>query len=411
MQSNYKRLGDYIQEVNIRNKDLNDYPLLGVSVKKVFIPSIANTIGTDFSTYKVVQRNQFTYIPDTSRRGEKIGLAFLDSYNYALVSQAYTVFEIIDEYELNPEYLMMWFKRPEFDRYARVKSHGSVREIFEWQTMCDVFLPIPSPEKQLEIVREYNIIQHRIRLNSHFISKLEETARAIYKKWFVDFEFPGKNGLPYKSSGGEMVESELRMIPKDWEGKSIGDAVETLGGGTPSTNESKYWCNGEILWYSPTDLTKNNSLFSRNTAKKITNVGLQKSSAKLFPSYCLLITSRATIGKIAINTKEACTNQGFITLIPTEKLTVYFLLEWANTQLDNIKSLATGSTFLEISKADFRRLKFVEPTIDVLLNYECTTRPIYHLIRMKNEENEVLEKLRELLFTKMTKVEVDIEFA
>lgn len=216
MQSNYKRLGEYIREVNIRNKDLNDYPLLGVSVKKVFMPSIANTVGTDFGTYKIVKRNQFTYIPDTSRRGEKIGLALLDSYDYGLVSQAYTVFKIIDENELHPEYLMMWFKRPEFDRYARVKSHGSVREIFDWQEMCEVQLPIPSPEKQLEIVREYNVIQKRIKLNNQLINKLEETAQTIYKQWFVDFEFPDQNGLPYKTSGGEMIESDFGEIPMNW---------------------------------------------------------------------------------------------------------------------------------------------------------------------------------------------------
>lgn len=130
MESNYKRLGDYIKDVNIRNKDLVDIPLLGVSIKKVLMPSIANIIGTDMSTYKLIQKNQFAYGPVTSRNGDKISIAILDEYEKAMVSQAYTVFEVLDENELSPEYLMMWFKRPEFDRYARFMSHGSAREIF-----------------------------------------------------------------------------------------------------------------------------------------------------------------------------------------------------------------------------------------------------------------------------------------
>ncbi|MGJ8743536.1 DUF559 domain-containing protein [Polaribacter sp.] len=190
MRLNYKRLGKYIQVVNERNINLEVKTLLGVSVKKIFIPSIANTVGTDFKKYKIVKKHQFVYIPDTSRRGEKIGIAMLDSHDKALVSQAYTVFEIIDDEALNAEYLMMWFRRPEFDRYARFKSHGTVREIFDWDEVCDIELPIPSIEKQREIVKEYNTIVNRIKLNETLNQKLEDTAQALYKHWFVDFDFP-----------------------------------------------------------------------------------------------------------------------------------------------------------------------------------------------------------------------------
>jgi type I restriction enzyme S subunit len=205
MGSNYKRLRDYIQEVNIRNKELIEAPLMGVSIKKVLMPSIANIIGTDMSTYKLIQKNQFAYGPVTSRNGDKISIALLEEHEQAMISQAYTVFEVIDDKELLPEYLMMWFRRPEFDRYARSMSHGSAREIFSWTEMRDTLLPIPSPEKQLEIVKEYNTIQNRMQLNNQLISKLEETAQAVYKQWFVDFEFPDADGKSYKSNGGEMV--------------------------------------------------------------------------------------------------------------------------------------------------------------------------------------------------------------
>lgn len=219
MQENYKRIGDYIQLFDERNRDLEELPLMGLSVTKKFFPSIANTIGTDMSTYKIVYKNQFTYIADTSRRGDKIAIALSQEFDKMLVSQAYTTFEITDFNKLLPEYLMMWFRRSEFDRYARFKSHGSAREIFDWEELCDTLIPVPSIDKQREIVKEYKVIQDRIELNNQLIQKLEETAQAIYKQWFVEFEFPDENGEPYKSSGGEMIWNEElgKEIPEGWD--------------------------------------------------------------------------------------------------------------------------------------------------------------------------------------------------
>lgn len=182
----YKRLGDHIREVNVRNRDLKVTNLLGLSVSKEFMPSIANTIGTDMSAYKIVERGQFVYIADTSRRGDKIAIALLSDYDNAIVSQAYTVFEITDHNALLPEYLMMWFRRSEFDRYARFHSHGSAREVFDWDELCNVMLPIPTIDRQHEIVAEYETLSNRIRLNEQMIEKLEATAQALYRKMFVD---------------------------------------------------------------------------------------------------------------------------------------------------------------------------------------------------------------------------------
>lgn len=162
MKSNYEPLGKYIRQVDNRNTEGKKENLLGLSVRKKFIPSIANTIGTDFSKYKVVKRGQFTYIPDTSRRGDKIAIALQSDYNEGLVSNIYTVFEITEPKKLLPEYLMLWFNRAEFDRYARFKSHGSVRETFDWEELCKVELPIPPYEQQNKIVREYRTISNRI---------------------------------------------------------------------------------------------------------------------------------------------------------------------------------------------------------------------------------------------------------
>ena len=172
MKSNYKKLGQYIRPVDVRNTEGKEENLLGVSVQKQFIPSIANTVGTDFTKYKVVRKGQFTYIPDTSRRGDKIGIALLEDYDEGLVSNVYTVFEVIDENQPMPEYLMLWFSRPEFDRYARYKSHGSVREIFDWDEVCNVELPVPSIEEQRSIVKAYKAITDRITLKKRINDNL-----------------------------------------------------------------------------------------------------------------------------------------------------------------------------------------------------------------------------------------------
>ncbi|GGE29424.1 restriction endonuclease subunit S [Psychroflexus planctonicus] len=250
MRNNYKQLGPYIQQVNERNTDLKVERLLGVSIRKVLMPSIANTVGTNMKSYKIINKKQFAYGPVTSRNGEKISVALLQEYKQAIVSQAYTVFEIINTEELDPEYLMMWFRRPEFDRYARYKSHGSARETFDWDEMCETELPIPPIEKQHQIVAEYNAVDNRIRINEQLNQKLEETAQAIYKHWFVDFEYPYVTSsgveMPYKSSGGKLVYNEEldKEIPEGWEVQGL-SAIATYLNGTamqkyPSTDNSKY---------------------------------------------------------------------------------------------------------------------------------------------------------------------------
>ena len=163
MRTDYKVLGNYIRLVDERNKDLSVTNLLGVSIGKKFIPSIANIVGTDLSSYKIVRTGQFAYGPVTSRNGEKISIAYLDGDD-CIISSSYTVFEVSNKEELDPEYLMLWFSRPEFDRYARYKSHGSVREIFDWDEMCRVELPVPPLNEQQKIVDTYNAITNRIQI-------------------------------------------------------------------------------------------------------------------------------------------------------------------------------------------------------------------------------------------------------
>ena len=179
MKEGYRLLGDFIQPVDERNKELKVDYLLGVSISKQFIPSIANIVGTDLSNYKIVRTGQFAYGPVTSRNGEKISIALLRDKD-CIISSSYTVFEVTDNERLDPEYLMLWFSRPEFDRYTRYMSHGSVREIFDWDELCKVELPVPSIEKQRGIVKAYNTITDRIELKRKINDNLAEYLNCIY---------------------------------------------------------------------------------------------------------------------------------------------------------------------------------------------------------------------------------------
>jgi len=216
MRSNYKKIGDFIQLVDERNKDLKVTTLLGLSITKEFIQSVANTIGTDMENYKIIRKNQFACSTMQVRRDKKIPVALLKDYDEAIISPAYPVFEIADTSKLLPEYLMMWMSRTEFDREACFYAIGGVRGSLEWVDFCDMKLPVPTIDKQKEIIKEYNVLANRITLNNQLNQKLEEIAQSIYKQWFVDFEFPDENGKPYKSNGGEMIESEMGEIPKGW---------------------------------------------------------------------------------------------------------------------------------------------------------------------------------------------------
>ena len=227
MKLNYKKLGEFIREVNVRNRDLRVSLLLGVSITKEFIPSIANTIGTDFSNYKVVKQGQFAYGPVTSRNGDKISIALMNEEE-CIISSSYMVFEVVDTEKLLPEYLMMWFRRPEFDRYTRFKSEGSVREIFSWNELCNIELPIPEIEKQREIVKQYNQINHAIQIKEAINNNLEQQCLLNYIKLL--------NGYDNNSE----------KLPEGWKIGCIGDYCDIKSG---YAFKSEWWtdCGYKVI--------------------------------------------------------------------------------------------------------------------------------------------------------------------
>ena len=250
MKNNYRKLGDYIEPVDVRNSDLKVSHLLGLSIEKCFIESIANTIGTDFRPYKIVKKGQFAYGPVTSRNGDKITIALLKEADVCIISSSYSVFEITDTTKLLPEYLMLWFSRPEFDRYARYKSHGSVREIFDWDEMCRVELPVPDLTEQEKIVNTNNAITKRIQLKQKINENLEKTAQTIYKKMFVE------------------------NADKNWKKCELGEIVEIKRGGSPRPI-SDYISNDGYRWLKISDATSSNSPFIFKTEEFIKKEGLK----------------------------------------------------------------------------------------------------------------------------------------
>ena len=369
MISSYKRLGDYIQEVNIRNKDLKQYPLLGVSIKKEMIISIANTVGTDMSTYKIIQKNQFAYGPVTSRNGDKISIA-LSCEEKALLSQAYVVFETNNE--LLPEYLMMWFRRPEFDRYARYKSHGSAREIFDWQEMSEVMLPIPSVEKQQEMVNEYHTIQNRINLNNQLIAKLEETAQTIYKQWFVE-------GI------------DLQNLPNGWEMGILSDISTINMGQSPEGESYNEIGDGCPLINGPVEFGKYFTIKTKWTTEP------KKYCKKGDLIFCV---RGSTVGKNVIADDKYAIGRGVCAISSKYQL---YLIQLIKTNLNEILKDVTGSTFPNIDRITLENYPIVIISEGRLQDFESKTKPIFEIIEIKAKENQKLEELKGLLLGRMVR--------
>lgn len=404
MKSSYERIGNHIRLVDERNAGHNVKTLLGLSISKQFIPSVANTIGTDMENYKIIRKNQFACSIMQVRRDKKMPVALLREHNEAIMSAAYPVFEIIDTAKLLPEYLMMWFSRTEFDREACFYAIGGVRGSLEWEDFCDMKLPVPKPEKQKEIVQEYNTIVNRIALNNRLIQKLEETAKAIYKQWFVEFEFPNKEGNPYKSSGGEMVESELGEIPKGWKNICVKDfCADMKSGGTPSRDEMEYWNSRDIPWIKTGEVS--NKIIVK-AEEYISQKGCKNSSAKLLPKNAVLIAMYGegkTKGQAGYLRIEATTNQACCAMICDNEQLSSLLYYYFRCNQMKIANLANGGAQPNLSKELIENIKLIKPD-----NLIIQKHPLIRFINQSElleRENICLERMQNLLLSKLTTVE------
>lgn len=389
MKSNYKQLGQFIRQVDVRNTAGKEENLLGVSVQKTFIPSIANTVGTDFTKYKVVRRGQFTYIPDTSRRGDKIGIALLSDYDEGLVSNVYTTFEVIDKNELLPEYLMLWFSRPEFDRYARFKSHGSVREVMDWDEMCKVQLPVPSISVQRDIVKAYQTITSRIALKRQVNDNLVAVGTASIQKNV------GRGALI------NLTEAEMDSLtfPEDFKIKTVSEfCAETKSGSTPSRTNNEYWENGTISWVKSGEVHNNITL---QTEEYITPLGLSESSTKLLPKDTVLMAMYGvTAGEVGYLAIEATTNQAICGMICRSKAEAAYLYFSLIQSQAAISRLSNGGAQDNLSKNFIDHIKIVVPPSEFIEKLNLAA--IIEQMTLNTKEITLLEELQATVLAQLS---------
>ena len=375
MKNNYRKLGDYIQSVDVRNSDLKVSHLLGLSIEKCFIESIANTIGTDFRPYKIVKKGQFAYGPVTSRNGDKITIALLKEANVCIISSSYSVFEITDTTKLLPEYLMLWFSRPEFDRYARYKSHGSVREIFDWDEMCRVELPVPDLKEQEKIVNTYNAITKRIQLKQKINENLEKTAQCLF--------------------------DELNINKESFEEKTIAEISNSvICGKTPSTAIKEYWGN-DIPFITIPDMHGKN--FISQTERYLSQEGKSSQENQTLPPKSICVSCIATVGLVSITTTISQTNQQINSIICTEGISPFYVFMTLKGMNEELKRLgAGGSTTLNISKSLFSSIKIAIPNKKEMDLFENEISPIFDSILMNEKEISKLQELKQLVISRIS---------
>lgn len=305
------------------------------------------------------------------------------------------IIESANEEELNIRYLCYALNQQL--RLLKTMSSGSTTKFLTVRMLDNLDIPLPSINIQTEIVNILSAYDDLIENNQKQIKLLEEAARRIYKEWFVDLRFPG-----YENT--KIVDG----VPEEWRVASIADICDTVGGGTPSTKIQSYYEKGDILWVTPTDITRNFSLALLDTEKKITPEGLKNSSAKMLPAETILMTSRASVGFFGMCKYEVCTNQGFISCIPKRENLQMYLLFNLKSRVEEIRQKAGGSTYLEISKTVFRELKIILPKDEVLAEYQKNVHDIFDEIYCRTEMIKSLVDMRNRLLPKLMSGEVEV---
>ena len=388
-QITYKRLGDYIREVNVRNRELRVTQLLGLSIEKRFIPSIANTIGTDMAGYKVVCEGQFAYVPVTSRNGEKITVALLEDCDEAIISQAYTVFEVVDCEKLLPEYLMMWFRRPEFDRYARFHSHGSAREVFDWEELCDVQLPVPSIERQREIVSEYETLTRRIRLNNQMIEKLEATAQALYRKTFVD-------------------NIDKQNLPQGWHLATLGEVATVKGGKRLPKGEELQTDRTDHPFIKVADMCNSKYMLLTSSFQYVSDAVQKQIRQYIVNTNDIILSIVGTIGRVNVideSLDNANLTENCVKLINLRSVSYHYLYAFlsSNEGQQTIEQSMVGGVQAKLPIYNIERLEVVVPNKLVLSKFDMDIGIVDGAIKNKQQENIKLTELQSLLLAKMGK--------
>ncbi|HHY0606268.1 TPA: hypothetical protein ACVU5H_003719 [Vibrio parahaemolyticus] len=403
MTSNYKKIGDYIRLVDVRNRNLEVKTLLGLSISKEFIPSVANTVGTDMANYKIIKKGQFACSLMQVRRDKKIPVALQIDFDEAIISQAYPVFEVVNTESLDPEYLMMWMSRSEFDRHACFLAVGGVRGSLEWDDFCDMELPVPSIEKQREIVREYNVVNDRIALNEQLTQKLEDTAQAIYKQWFVDFSIPDESIVL-----AETKNLDFPIIPEGWEIKRIDELANKIGSGsTPRGGKGAYKSQGISLIRSMNVhdyqfVYEDLAFIDDVQAKKLANVEIE-------PRDVLINITGVSVARCCVvpnSVLPARVNQHVMIIRPNLEMSYYLQCALASSSYKS-RLLGTSegaSTRQALTKADIEEFLVLVPSKGVLAKFEGIAEVIFSKIEALAQTSQKLKELRAIVLSRLATV-------
>lgn len=304
--------------------------------------------------------------------------------------------------QIDERFLAYYFNSASGKGDVSARLVGSVQQHFNVSATRNVEIPLPPLPVQRRIADILGALDDKIELNRRMNETLEEMAQTLYRHWFVDFG-------PFQDREFKDTE-ELGPIPKGWEVKPIKEVVDMLGGSTPKTKVDEYWDGGTITWFTPTDLTDQDQLFLEHSDREITEEGLDSCSTNLFPPYSIMMTSRATVGVTSINRVEACTNQGFINIIPEEVSLpqVYF---WIDQMMHKIEARADGSTYPEISQRDFKPLPIVVAPKEDVEEYVEQSKSLFDLIENNILESGTLAETRDYLLPKLISGEIEVEGA
>ena len=374
METTYHRLGDYIRPVDVRNRDLTVTEPMGINIDKHFMPSVANVIGTDLSAYKLVSKNQFACNLMHVGRDEKIPIAMLTGDKPILVSPAYFVFEITKTESLFPAYLMMWFRRREFDRNAWFHTSGDVRGGLDKSSLLDMRLPIPSIDRQREIMAEYETLTRRIRLNEQMIEKLEAAAQALYRKMFID-------------------NIDKQHLPQGWHIGTLGELADITMGQSPDGETYNMEGEGIIFYQGRADFG------NRFPTPRVYTTN----PTRYAKEGDILLSVRAPVGDINIAPHDCCIGRGLAAVRSKNKCPSYLLYQLLELeQVFNISDNG-GTVFGSINKDDLYNIEVVFPTPKEMFLFEKQASIIDEKIKLKDQEINIFNKLQSLQLAKMGK--------
>nr|WP_315144172.1 restriction endonuclease subunit S [uncultured Flavobacterium sp.] len=307
-------------------------------------------------------------------------------------------FNVIDSVE--KDYIRYVLESSAFQNYAQLFATGATIKNLSLKAVRSFSFYLPPLQTQRKIASILSSYDDLIENNLKRIKLLEEKAQRTYEEWFVKMRFPG-----YETA----VFDQVTGLPEGWEKKTIGEICKVSGGGTPSRTLEEYWNNGDITWYSPTDLSKANSLCVLDSSQKITELGLKKSSAKLLNENSFMMTSRATIGLFALVNHPFTTNQGFINVTPINEFEKEYLLYNFKYRVEEFKGHATGATFPELSKSKFNALDIIWPSETSLKQFNKITSILHIQLFNLTNQNRLLKEARDILLPRLMSGMIDVE--